>query len=387
MPSTLSARGFIALLLAAVIVSAGSLALGVAIGRPHGASSGTQPITVAWKRSISKPVGFAMASGGRFFAVVDRDGNVRFLDASGNTIWSTRVEGATSVLIAKNGQSLLIFSKLNPLFTDVYFYKGDGRLLWKHHVDGTIWCGAVSPDGARAAVTTSKKYIYVYKPDPRHPKFHRWLLDGIGHSATFTPDNQDVVIGTWQKPELVCFTIDGDLQWKTKHDSENQYQIQVSADGHSILGTLPGAPESPKIQMCLWNSSGSLMWKQDIVGFDGRALVSPQSQYAAISFARKVSANSKMLERKVAVYKASGDLWWEKGGLFFGPRLVALSPTGSSVIVSDGDRHLYNIDKSGRILSKLALSAALQDEMSSDDGRIILAYCSDGSLSLIAVGP
>ncbi|MGB9589104.1 MAG: hypothetical protein ACPL7O_13070, partial [Armatimonadota bacterium] len=92
---------------------------------------------------------------------------------------------------------------------------------------------------------------------------------------------------------------------------------------------------------------------------------------------------SQVVERRVAVYSTVGRLLWEKGGLFFAPHLVALSPKGSSVIVSDGEKSLYNIDNRGKLLSKYTLPATLRETVASEDGRAILIYCGNGWLYLV----
>ncbi len=351
-------------------------------------ASSREPIIIQWKRPVGEPTCLAMSSGGKYFGGIDKNGVVYFYTQSGQPIWKKRVTGATDMLIAKNGQSVLVYSRLNPLFKDVYFFCSDGRLLWTHHVDGSVWAGAVSADGTKAAVTTGKRYIYIYKPDPHRPKFRRWRLDGIGHSVAFTPNSERVLIGTWQKSELDCFSVDGDFIWRNRHSTENQYHLQTSADGKTILGLLPGARRDPKIDLRLWKSDGKTIWSRTLNGFDGCALVSPQSQYVAASYATFVSKGSRIIERKIVVFKSDGRVWWEKGGLFFGPRLVALSPSGSSVIVqaSDEENSLYNIDRQGRILSKLRLGGAVRRIISSEDGHQLLVYCSDGLLYAMRVG-
>jgi len=107
----------------------------------------------------------------------------------------------------------------------------------------------------------------------------------------------------------------------------------------------------------------------------------------AISYADYLAkSNTGIVERKVAVYGANGQLLWDKGGLFFEPRLVALSPTGESVIVSDGGKSLYNINAKGKILSKDTLNGTIRKTLSSEDGRYVLLYCGDGYLYLVRVG-
>jgi hypothetical protein len=107
----------------------------------------------------------------------------------------------------------------------------------------------------------------------------------------------------------------------------------------------------------------------------------------AVSYANYISRKGEgIIERKVAVYRSDGHLLWEKGGLFFGPRLMALSPTGSSVIVSDGEHSIYNLDRRGKILSKFDMAGGIRKAVSSEDGRRILLHCGDGWLYLMGVG-
>jgi outer membrane protein assembly factor BamB len=349
-------------------------------------TGGREPITIQWKRELNQPVSLAMSADGRFFGSVDKSGDVRIYDQEGRLLWQKTVEGATDVLIARHGQSLLIYSKLNQTHQQVYFYTRSGRLLWKNAVDGSVWAGAVSPDGNHAAVTTGSRFAYVYKPDPHHPMFHRWRIDGIGHCITFTPDSKRVLIETLQASGLSSYDIDGHLLWRTKHSLDRQYDIQMSADGKEILGVLQGTQHAPNVELSLWDSQGMLQWKRSLDAFDARALVSPRCEHVAISYARVLSKRPPdVIERKVTVYNNLGQLLWEKGGLFFGPRLVALSPSGYSVIVSDGQNSIYNIDKQGRILSKLTLGGKVEKIISSEDGRRILLYCGDGWLYVMSV--
>ena len=346
-----------------------------------------ESITIRWKSPVTQPVCLAMSTGGKFFGSVDRDGTVRFYDQNGDLLWEQQVEGATDVLIAKNGESLLVYSKLNPVYQDVHFFRKDGSRLWEHRVEGSVWSGAISVDGTRAAVSTGERYIYVYRPDPMRPRYRRWRTDGIGYQVTFTADNKHVIVGTWQESGLACYDLDGRFQWRSRYDTDRQYQLHASADGKTMLGLLPATQHDPGIEVWFRDSGGKVLWQQSLDGFDARARVSPQSQYVAISYAKFLAeADPNMIERKVAVYGSDGHILWEKGGLFFGPRLVALSPKGSSVIVSDGERSLYNMDKRGKILSKLTLGGTVRSTVSSEDGQRILLYCGDGWLYLISVG-
>ena len=352
------------------------------------ASAGAkETILIAWKAPVTEPICLAVSAGGKHSGIVDKKGGVRLYDQTGHLVWQKEVRGATDVLVARNGQSILVYSKLNPVFQDVYFFRRDGLRLWKHRVEGCVWSGAVSADGLHAAVTTGEKYVYVYTPDPKRPRYNRWRLEGIGYQAIFAPDNQRVVVGTWQDSALACYDLKGTFQWRSRHPEGRQYDLHISADSRGIVGVIPATIHDPHAELAYWDSGGKLCWKQPVDGFEAHALISPQSQYVAMSYASFLSERGDgIIERRVAVYQSNGKLLWEKGGLFFEPRLIALSPTGSTVIVSDGERSLYNIDRRGRILSKFTLPGIIRKALSSDDGHRILLYCGDGYLYLMHVG-
>ena len=363
------------------------LVLAAIIGSTNLTAGRNETISVRWQRRANRPQSLTISPGGHFFGGVDKDGTVRFYDDQGKPLWTRQVEGATDVLIARNGQSLLVYSRLNPVHRTVRFFRRNGQQLWEHEVQGSVWAGAVTPDGQYAAVTTGEKYIYRYVPHPTSPTYRRWRLRGIGHCLTFTPDSKSLVVGTWQDSTIACYNLDGDPKWILAQESDRQYEIQNSGDGRRILGIRPSTQHTPIAEIRLWDSGGKGLWHKSIKGFDVAARISPQSQYVAVSYATILShKDTDIIERKVTVYDARGRVSWEKGGLFFGPRLIALSPTGDSVIVSDGDRSIYNIDRQGRILSKRTFEGAISMAISSEDGRRILLYCADGWLYLLEVG-
>jgi hypothetical protein len=347
-----------------------------------------EPINVKWQNPVKQPLSLSMSAGGQYCGIVEKGGIVRIYGPKGKLQWKQQVKGATDVMVARNGQSVLVYSRLNPIYQEVNFFRMNGSLLWTCRVKGCVWSGAVSADGVHAAVTTGERYVYLYEADPHRPSYRRWRLQGIGYSLLFTPDNKRVVVGTYQKPMLACYDLTGEMLWSSKCDSERQFELRVSADSKSIVGVIPATRYNPGAEIRFWSSGGHLVWRQPLQGFDAHALVSPQSQYVAVSYANTIPSRKggEIVERKVAVYKANGGLLWDKGGLFFGPHLVALSPTGSSVIVSDGEHSVFNIDQRGRILSKMNMNGSIRTAVSTEDGRRILLYCGDDWLYLMGVG-
>ncbi|MHB1458169.1 MAG: WD40 repeat domain-containing protein [Armatimonadota bacterium] len=343
-------------------------------------------IALQWKQPVKPLVSLAISNTGRYYGAVDVNGNVRYYGTNGKIIWQKKIKGATSMLIARNGESVLVYALRDAKNLTISFFNINGMLLWKHKVQGSVSAGAVSPDGDYAAVTTAKGYVYLYKPDPRRPKYRRWRMDGIGHSIDFSPDTSRLIVGTWQKSMLVSYDIDGKFLWRSMHTTDRQYDVQVSADGRAILCVLPGINKDSAMEIGLWDSGGQCLWRQNLLGFNPKALVSPESLYVAISYAKFLSpGKSEIAERKVAVFRPDGSLSWEKGGLFFGPRLVALAPKGSSVIVTDGVKSLFRINGKGKILTKMTLGGTVRQIITADDGSRILLYCGDGWLYLFDI--
>ena len=66
------------------------------------------------------------------------------------------------------------------------------------------------------------------------------------------------------------------------------------------------------------------------------------------------------------------------------PNLVAISPDGNTVTVTDGQRALYNFDADGRIsAAKMDMDALIDKTVTSDDGKYVLVYTYDGKLTLV----
>lgn len=362
------------------------LALAVSLVTDTALARDAQSISIAWKRAANQPICLAMSPEADHYATVDRDSTVRYYDRSGRLLWRQEVPNATDVLIAKNGQTVLVYAKLNPAEQEVRFFRSDGRQFWKHKVEGEVWSGDISQDGTRAAITSGEGYVYIYRPDPKRPTYRRWRLDGTGYCVRFDGASERVIVATKRQSGLACYDANGRFQWRYRQDDDEQYQIRTSADGRRILGLLSGTQQEPGVEFCLWDSGGKRLWKRALDGFDARALISPDSRYMAVSYASSLSdAGGGIVERKVAVYSSTGQVLWDKGGLFFGPHLVALSPQGSSVIASDGEKCLYTIDKRGKLVSKLTMPGTIRRTLSSDDGRRILVYCGDGWLYLLRV--
>ena len=115
---------------------------------------------------------------------------------------------------------------------------------------------------------------------------------------------------------------------------------------------------------------------------------SPQNgEYVAVSYLRQiVRGNQSLSEHHLRLLDRDGNTLWERGGLLFSPTLIALSPDGSSILVSDGQRTLYALGQDGHILRSYPLPGLLRQTALSADGHVLLVYTGDGTLSLYRMG-
>lgn len=386
-PGSKTSLAVLRIVVAFILVAAAVIGTLTFLARRPLRNDGSAPITISWKHQVHTPESLAISNDGKICGTVDSDGLIQLFDGTGRITWQQQVPGATDVLIARHGQSLLAYSRLNPAYQKVFFYTATGRLLWRHTVDGSVWAGAVSADGDTAAVTTDQGFVYIYSPDPLYPRFRRWRIPGVGHTLAFTPAGDRIVVGELHDSAISSYDIDGRLLWRTKLHSPRTYEMTATANGQVIQTFVPGTKDVPSTELALWGSDGQPLWAKSLNGYDARALISPQGQRIAVSYAAQVSPkHPEMIERRIVVYEADGTPLWEKGGLFFGPRLVALSPDGTSVIVSDGSNTLYRIDSSGRILSKVSVGGKLRNIISAEDGSKVVFYCDDGWLYEMTAG-
>lgn len=342
-------------------------------------------IKILWRVPTKPTVSINVARGGQFFGTIDKSGEVRLYNNKGSIVWKAALAGATNMLIAKNGRSVLVYAERDPKHQYVYFYNSSGKKLWRHKVKGSVWAGAVSHDGNYAAITTAKGYVYLYSPDPKKYRFLRWHIGGVGTSIDFSPDGSKLIIGTWKKSLLLSYSIKGKLLWKKQLGKESIYTVKTSSDGKTILTMLPASKNNHTIEIALWATDGSLLWRNYVKGFNAKSLVSSHSKFVALGYQRWVVPKKSIAERRLAVYNSKGSLSWEKGGLFFSPHLASLPSYGNDVVVTDGVKSICKINSKGKILSRISLRGTIRTLEASDDGSKILIYCGDGWLYLLKV--
>lgn len=362
------------------------LILAIIIAAIAGAHAQNSAIIEKWKVRSSPPTCIATSPEEEYTGCIGEDHLLRYMNQYGEILFTKESGHATDLIISENGECMITFAKFDPDEKAVLFLRANGQRIWQHEVQGQIIESAVSQDGKYAAIATDSSQIYIYTLHPRKPKYRRWNLENPAERITFIPGQEKIVVGTTGDPELICYNLRGGQIWSRKIITEHQYDLTASRDGKMILGVFAGSLKTQMISINMYTKTGLPLWRQTIKGYDACALISPDGKQVGISYATTIqSKKTEMLERRVAVYSTTGELLWEKGGLFFAPRLVAHSPAQSAVIVTDCENSLYSMDKTGKITSKITLGGNIGLIYASPHSGSIILYSRDGYLHAYTV--
>lgn len=395
----------------------GVLGLTAALVRPDRTQAGVvkaappaAPLTLLWSRPVAGFRGAALSPQGELIALASgRKGSVslwHWRTQPLQPLWVHAAANASEVAVSASGSFVATWSPLDPAQPDFTLLRGaDGATLSHRTLDGAVWDAQLSADGCYAGVVTGGRTLYHYvlseQPYKDHDKrIQKWPLDGIGTSVDFTTAHSYLVTGTWDSSGVSCYTPRGVRLWAYPENAVSQQKMadklftaQISGDGRYILGVSSGNIREGDPTLFLWRSDGggSPQW-QSALGADAffpRAQISRDGHLVAVSYLRQLVRGGQTLsEHRLRLLDSDGNSLWERGGLLFSPTLVALGPTGS-VLVSDGQRTLYSLSREGRIGQSCSLPGRMRDTKLSADGRMLLVYTGDGTLSLykLSSGP
>ncbi len=393
------------------------LGLGVAWLHPHGleAAGGkpsppdAPPLTLLWSRQIAGFRGAALSPQGELIALSSGARGAISLwhwrTQPDKPLWIHPATGASSVAVSAAGSFVLAWSALDPAHPDFTILRGEeGTTLSHRRLDGAIWDAQLSADGCYAGAVTGGKFLHLYTlsdqpytdQDKRiHPP---WSLGGIGTSLSFTTAGSYLVTGSWDDSGIACYTPLGARLWQYPEDADARrrmadrlFTAQLSGSGRYVLGLSYGNVRESDPTLYLWRSDGggNPLWKMDFGedAFYPTAQITADGRYVAVSYLRQIVRGDQSLsERKVRVLDRDGNVLWERGGLLFSPTLVALAPDGQRIIVSDGQRTLYALDAQGRLVTSYPLPGSIRQTTVSADGKSLLVYSGDGTLSLFRLG-
>jgi WD40 repeat protein len=370
--------------------------LGVALAQ-SAPDSGT--IKSTWSVPVS---GFRSASfspDNAFFAVVgDPTGSISLWRRNGKMIWRLPVSDATNAVVAPNGSAVIAFAAMDPTRQAVTIIKGlHHDQTYKRTLDGAIWGATVSGNGKYGGVVTGAHSLYIFNLDGA-PKFQRHALMGTGNSISISNDGSYLTSGTWDASGVACYNIKGDEIWqyqdgdsKGKPVANRLFEAQIAKDSPYILGVSYANVRQSNATLYLWHKTGhgKPMWMHPLDPDDSepQAKISADGSHVALVYLHKIMHGDQSIRVRqlILLDRYNNSLWpAPKGGPLLSPNLVAISPDGNTVTVTDGQRALYNFDAAGRIsAAKMDMNALIDSTVTSDDGKYVLVYTDDGKLTLV----
>ncbi|MBD0276295.1 MAG: hypothetical protein ICV73_30775 [Acetobacteraceae bacterium] len=257
----------------------------------------------------------------------------------------------------------------------------------------------LSPYGDTALVGTGQRFVYVLSvhPDPGRTArpVARWRAPGIPESAALASERPLALLGTWQKSGVSAFSLDGtprSLQYEDP-EPDRAHAVCLSVDGSTAVAVSARGPRESHARVTVWETeTGRRLWSEDLDAFRPTALTTDNGDFIAVAYVKALSYRTgAAVERKLALFDRQGRRLWEKGKLFFSPRLVALSRDGSRLTVTDGGDTIYTLDARGHFLSKLHLPAhpgtgivpGIREVIASEDGGWLLIHRGDGQITLL----
>lgn len=125
-----------------------------------------------------------VSASGSATAFGDRQGYVYFFDGQGQLLWEDRLaDGIWQVKLTADGQRLIVGA--DPKEGHLRVYHRNGRLLWRRHVGGSVTCLAVSYSSQHIAVGTNDGRIFIFnrEGEPIHQAQAQKSIRDIAVSA------------------------------------------------------------------------------------------------------------------------------------------------------------------------------------------------------------
>ena len=325
----------------------------------------------------------------------------RWPDRPARPLWTRPEPNMSQVAVTEGGGSVITWARRAPMQRTVCIRRGvDGVCPAPLTLDGAVWDVQAAPDGQHVAVSTGAHSLYMMTLGDR-PLRHQWGLPGVGTSLAFASDSATVTAATWNISELSCYSVAGASLWQypapptgPRLFAGRVFDMHSAHGGASLLGVCYANVRRGEASFYVWHgTAGSAPAWRYALGPDAyqpSALLSASGRYVAAGYRRMIMRGAQtLMERRLALFDTQEDHpVWERGNLLFSPQLVALSPDGERITVSDGGRLLYNLNRQGRITSSYLLPGrgVIRQASATPDGKFILILTSDGTLSLMQIG-
>lgn len=350
-----------------------------------------------WSRPVADFQSAALSPDGGQWALIARPKRtVSLWSRSGKLLWQRDAAGMTQTAVSRDGAWTLTWAALDPTQKKLAIRRGkDGAQVIERALDGAVWSVDVAASGKAAVVTTgSRTLLWVALGD--RPAVQTRRLSGLGTGLALSADAAMLAVGTWDESGIALQMPTGETLWQYPSDpaarkaqATRLFETQLSANGNWVLGLSCANARQSDGMVSLWRRGGrgTPLWAYALGAetFHPRAQISRDGETIAVTYGRQIArADAGFMERQLLVLDRLGNVRVKTGGLLFTPILIALAPDGGQIIVSDSRRTLYQLDSAGRLTGrKIAFPGLIRQTSLSEDGRSLLVYTGDGTLSLL----
>lgn len=359
-----------------------------------------------WSAALPGVKAAALSPDGQYAAILyggssEKVSLWRWPDRPLKALWTRAEVNMSQVMVTAGGGSVITWARRDPTQPMVNIRRGvDGVCPAPLGLDGAVWDVQTAPDGQHMAFATGAHSLYMMTLGDR-PMRHQWSLPGVGMSLVFSSDSAAVLAATWDASGLFCYSTAGASLWQYPAPAVGQrfltgrvFEMRSACGGSSLLGVSYTNVRHGEASLYVWHGTNESLpdWHYALGpdAYQPYALLTANGKYVVAAYRRLITRGEEtLMERRLALLDTQEDHpVWEQGNLLFSPQLVALSPDGERITVSDGARSLYNLNRQGRITSSYLLPGrgVIRQISATPNGRFILILTSDGVLSLMQVG-
>jgi len=356
-------------------------------GSPSAPKRSAPPqVKLIWNTPASGLRSIAFAPGGRFLCTVGRDGAVSLYSYSGARIYRVHVDEATAAAVTGDGRFALVYSRMNPGNTSLTLLDAAGKACWDMDVVGAVWSadGSCTSGGARFAVGTGERYIYVLDVGPGRRHYRRWMTKGAVSSVVLATGAEDVVYATWQESTIGRCSVRGVRRWENKAKSASIHLIEpLGASDRMLVRVIPNRRDTNGTYSLIDRLGDTILRGTLATPVDANVLVSPNGQYICVGANELIRHGGRsMRERHALLMDASGRNLCEKGSPFFFANPLLVTSTGH-VLLLDGGTQLFTMGPSGDLTPAAKAPAGLVRSVPSPDGSRVALVCRDGNMHIL----
>lgn len=346
-----------------------------------------EPLSSLWRRKLGGVVAAVVSAQGERTLVVDAEGRLTCIGATGDTIWERAIPGMDRVATSRDGRFCAVYAARRPFLRDVSLLDDRGRTLSTVENSEPVSTAVISPDGHLAAIAAGHT-VTLCSRTANEVRERRVDLQGKITQLQFGPG--DSVYVAAQSPDYVALVKStGKVLWRRNSAAGASFAISASEDGR-VLAIGSQRPDD-LVSLSLVNMGNERLWSAPRPGRSPRVRIAADGSAALLAYEHKVAHRlESRFEQRLAYFGASNNESWTKGGAFNAPLCIALDRTGDWVVVLDLQRaldlprfRLYGERGERRWMYTCAAPVLIAS--GSSQGRHIAVYRADGVLEMLHV--